>query len=1705
VLDLTGGDEISERELRKWRSTPQQILSELKRTYPNGSESTIRRRLRRGLVIKPVKTFYSSHSQNCLHLSRINRSDPTWETKLKVIDQQAFSSSSTEMPSTDLEHGSEEAQFYPSPSHRGILLHPLSTADHPDSYKSLESKGSCISDWAWYPVLDAIGKFFTDVSLMSASGSGQFPSFLDLNGPVYSDELRKPPRQSPFCIDSGLHEDWIQPLKRLWQVYPSQMLLFIEKQMVMALREVRSKILSADTPPPPWTFWRRPNTPMCGLAPSNCFNPEYSHQLEGNVEMDTDVLSPTLVNELTHRDSQFVVPSRGIPLEPMDALAITVLHRVMAYWEVMKVKVKELAQIIDSLISNTSKQDYFNILMWYLPLNHHQSASSSSSANQASAATGDRLPSASYYSYNPFSLPGQDFDLRFDWIFQLIFRTVILRNYSVRSYLRRACFIYRQLFSLDQPKEVSDMLSLHSFEEDVQFMDENAWQWKFRLSVHHYITSSRVSHELKHYPILYSPLVLPLLASVKDRSRQKQEETLSTRWPILTANHLHAIASRYPPHRLGSSGEKVYVAFSAMHLLEFPLAMPMGWNLLKDLAMSHSRIVEIVQRARRKHATSYILEDLDGSELKDNENEIGSDMDKEKDKNMDKDQNEQQHPGTIWNAPNAVAGYVTPAILSNILMARSNELDDDWSDDSDADYPEDDLDDEHGFADEYGLGGSASIMSDDHSEYEYYDSDEEQTEEGDHRGGGLKRLEGAEEDQHDHDDAAMTMLQEELALHQHGNTDAQLRVKSQSRWSVNGDGSLSVGGVGGGTKKRFPNHYDEDNELGNNKAYSISDGTQIDWSKIDTELVAAVMEGSSREDIARVIARRLGLGASQLPYEIADLIPEALMLRKKKSSRTQQQYQLHQLQSGNFQPSTPHRLPHDRASLHHQHQHHHHIDLPSLAVPFAVPPPPPPFEEDENPSSASLSPSVPILTMTSDCSTSQEVLSAGKAATHSTVRPTHTLIGPNGQTLTLAEPKLDKLYPRLRPSRVTPTAKDVIFQAPFGADSANGLSLPIPSAPAPPSLLIRIRNRSSFRTLTQPFDSDDDGDDDDGDDRDDTDDFEDSYDDVDDDDDDDDDKDDVVGGIQGDHRRAAAERRRGTVGPPFRTKVVYNPDAPAQGNMCLSSVYPFSVASRLHNIKMNDPFEGTTMYKLKSNPASSHSSSSKSSAHHQHHHLQQPPSKSRSSASSIANNTSSNSTLTASAAAAAKLLLSERAKANAAAAAAAGAAHHHQHHNHQTTQNQHLHSASSSARSESLHSHQQQHQHHHQLLSNAPGIADTSKSVDELLEFIEGPSANSTSGKTKGGKKKTGSTPISSSTTTMVSQEEKKNSSPSTAIPSIPTSVDNARSSSPPLSLSSTTATASSQKTSQHDTTSNRTKQETSGFGAKEPLNQVASSKNDSSKGDAHTTTTSTTQGKKESGETTSKAHGSSTSAPTSTSATPMSTKALTSELTAKTVPINQYPEFWNEEDESLNPEQRKALDDEISAFQSLLETSLSSSISQPPIMQPSVSSTDTKKKSSHHQPQQHSLTDANSNSSIHGSNISYVSPKKHRPVTKFGAQMFASIASKSRDDGRNMFKRGHAPTSTTTATTTSSSGTSPPSTAHIQGQSSNTQRSNVNQHETGPQTRRNTQAEQSSTQLPHLATSNGNPSIASPQQTNQYGKSSSQTRAKQTGKKRQR
>ena len=1060
VIDLTGEEAVTPRQLRMWAHTPQQRLSALQNEYPNSSESTLERRMRKGLQIKPQKTFYSSLEQNSLQLTSVQRSKPYWEFDLVLEDE-----AKEEEPATkkDLETIEEEGKwaFSEVPKGRGRLLHPFSTYDHPANFKSLEVESSCISDWAWLPVLDAIVKFFSDVKTITDPNLTEVEVAIMEMSPIgenrfdFRDESAAPTQ--PWCIESGLTEKLVTQLRRLWSLYPSQMTLFVQKQIVTALRDVRAKVMDVSPPPVPWTFWRRPDTPVCGTAPANDFNPENadSWKLEEDWEGE-DILSPTLVAELTQREDFFVVPFRGTPLEPMDALAISVLHRVMSYWEIMKQKIKPLAQIIDKLMLDASQNEQFNMVLFVDPTHREDGKKNP--------------PCMAYYTYNPFTQPCEDTPLQFEWIFRLLFRTVILRHHTVRSFLRRACFIYRNLFSLDQPDEVQMMLRLLDFEHDVKIMDDSAWRWKFRLSLHNYISTSRITHPPSEFPLFYSGVIAPLLSVLKDHPIYRHGDTLSNRWPILTAQHMQYMAQQYP-QEWHSASFKSLTGFSALPSLDFPISMPLEWKLLRDAAITHPRMKSLIARAKRYEPILIDLADLD-SQIRPlplpSRSSVGYDREGEeetaamdalaKEEEAEANEADEDRLRAFFSVPNAIAGYVTPGILSNILKAREQtELDLDWSDDSDADYPDED-DDPHGgyyMSDE---GDSHDSLHSDHSEYEYYDSEADNSM-NDSGGDGtasespedeILRLYGAH-------------LQQNLEAH-HRYQEARLKRglrfgKLARDLDAMGDDQSAI----------------DDSQVG-------FDNYEIDWSKLDSDFVNAVMESSSREEIAKAVALRLGLGENSLQYELAEVIPEALdndsarrfldasyphMLRA--ASSRERSLQISEIASDDSgDEHGPHKHASNRASV---------------------------KKKPNNRQSSSLS------------------------------------SGPAGAST--ASHRQSSQAPS-RQSSVLSHGSDH-FHSPFAGDVQGSHTIPIPSSAPPPHPNSAKKANLMSRALHQRFDSDDEDIDEE----------------------------------------------------ELYTELIYNGDPIpySETSGAASTIhYPYSIAERLHEMRMNDPFEGTSLYKLRMTP-----------------------------------------------------------------------------------------------------------------------------------------------------------------------------------------------------------------------------------------------------------------------------------------------------------------------------------------------------------------------------------------------------------------------------------------------------------------------------------------------------------------------------------------
>jgi hypothetical protein len=1371
VLDLTGEEAPSELEQKNWSHTPQQRLNRLKYEYPQGNEATLRRRLRRSLQVKPVKTFYSSHVQTSLHLSQIDQSHPNWDIDLVSDDQSSSSTDHCENTTIDLTQGptaTPKTNF----DFRGPLLHPLSAAGHPSSFSSVESKRSCISDAAWFPVLDAVARFFSDTTTVSSGITPGFSALMEMEEHGMPNiGSRRPTRQSPFCIESGLNDEWIDQLKDLWSVYPSQMLLFIEKQMVMALREVRTKLLNAASPPPPWTFWRRPDTPLCGLATPNDFNPEspdswkteYGEDGEVNEdissptlgdvvgsELKEDILSPTLVSELAMRQSKYVVPAQGVSLGPMDALSLAVLHRVMNYWEVMKVKIKPLAQIIDSLMNESSKNEYFSSLLWM------------DSRSRSSDPSKPISPSVSYYSYNPFSLPQQEIELGFERIFMLLFRTVILRHYSIRACLRRACFIYRQLFSLDSPQELADMIRIRNLETDIRFMDQNAWHWKFRLSVHHYITSSRVSHDISQYPIIYSPLVMSLLAPLKDSPRQRQGDTLSSRWPILTTNHLQHMTRYFPNHRFGPR-DRIIPGFTPLSQLEFPISMPIEWSLLKGEAMAHPRLMDVIQRARRRHTPLYDLTQIEDSNAAQAATSRAESTTKQSIESNEQatgagaiEPSVDDQFSALFKVPDAVAGYVTPTVLTTILQARLDELDEEWSDDSDADYPEDD-DDPHDWSTEDGGASEDSALTE-HSEYEYYDSEEE--------GGQMN-----EEDEA----AAKTWSFDFLE------GDRNELGHQEGFYKSRGAHSKTMGSSGAGVAAKSSSSSSKAvPDFPNFELPSLGPAT-IDWSVLDAALVETVMEAKSRDEIARLIALRLGISGGNLPYEIADLIPSAFLQKLENDGTGSKRSNKAKKLSSAVSASSAYSAASKRSATS---SHDEEAKLRAAASTTAARP-----SKMTKRSELDIAPLPPIH---GDSSRDEELLAQGNKHPGS-------------------------------------------YQSPFGPEAANGLALPVPSAAPPPHPHSR-RAMLLARTLTQPFDSDDD---------------------------------------------PEADEEE------IPTEVIFNPHLPANHS---SPTYPYSVAARLHNLRMNDPYEGSTMYKLGTTP-----------------NLDEAPQETPQTRAKRAQ------------------VHSVKAQAMMERRAAAAAV--------KNQKSISAHSTPSDPR--------------------VPGIADTSKSVDELLEFIEGPSTKSKATKKKNAK-------------------EEKTATPLPAAPKV----------APNASAASNTS---------QDTGTNGTKQ-------KSTANQSMTTSSALPRSDAPPSAANSAKSAQQTKSKDTTAH-----------VTQPKTDAKTSAARATSAPLSgaDYPEFWSSDDLPLNSEQRKALDDEITNFQKMLEQTFAGPLA-PRLPFSTTNEPVSNAKKASKKPGQ-AIT-AQHAGSIQKATPPVPAPFKTDAPTSFklDSTMFASIASKARSDSRNVFQRSY-------------------------------------------------------------------------------------------------
>lgn len=1186
VIDLTGDEAVTARQLRMWSHTPQQRLNALKSEYPDSSEAVIERRLRKGLQIKPQKTFYSSLEQNSLQLTSLQRSKPGWEFDL-VLDDEALEEEPAPTKETDEPKREEKWAFSEVPKGRGRLLHPFTSHDHPASFKSLEVESSCISDWAWLPVLDAIVKFFSDTRTISDPNLTEVDVAILEMSPLSDQRLgmtHEPLASSPpWVIESGLTEKLTTQLRRLWALYPSQMMLFVQKQIVTALRDVRAKVMDVSPPPVPWTFWRRPDTPVCGTAPANAFNPENpdSWRLEEDWLGD-DILSPTLITELTQREDYFVVPFRGTPLEPMDALAVSVLHRVMAYWEAMKQKIKPLAQIIDKLMLDASQNEQFNMILFMDPTPRDDGQKNP--------------PCMAYYSYNPFTLPLEDTPLQFEWIFRLLFRTVILRHHTVRSFLRRACFIYRNLFSLDQPEEVAMMQRLLDFERDVKKMDDSAWKWKFRLSLHNYISTSRITHAPREFPLFYSNVIAPLLSVLKDHPLYKHGETLSNRWPILTAQHMQHMALQFP-HEHGSGHHKTLTGFSPLLSLEFPIQMPMEWRLLRDAAILHPRMKGLIARAKRYEPILIDLADLD-SQIRplplpsrssvaydrEGEEEIAALDAIAKEEEAEANEADEDRLRAFFSVPSAVAGYVTPGILSNILKAREQtELDLDWSDDSDADYP-DEEDDHNGY---YMSDDGDSHDGSEHSEYEYYDSEAENSLENSIADGTasespedeILRLYGAH-------------LQQNMEAH-HRYQEARLKR-----------------GMKFGKLARDLDSMDSD-QAAIEDAQAALDNYDIDWSKIDSDFVAAVMESSSREEIAKAVALRLGLGEGSLQYELADLIPTALDPENNRRF-------FDSVLAGSLRSSA-------RDRSHHQ--------ISEVDSDDSDPPSDAWRERDEK---RSASKGETHNTHNDSKSSSHHARSSSQTSKSSS----------SGQSKGKSE--------------------ESSFASPFAGDAQGVAAVSVPNAPPPHPQSVRKVNVMA-RALSQRFDSDDE---DDGDEE-------------------------------------------------LHTELIYNGDAAVFNSLLpTASVmhYPYSIAERLHEMRMNDPNEGMSLYKLKMTLG-----------------LSEMESTSRAKPSKPQASTSSTSSVELTASQLQQLKELDRRVQWAEKGLKVGA---------KPT------AAPAPVKPPKP--------------SNVPDISDTSKSVDDLLKFIEGPAA------TKGGKKdkkekKTAATPAApaasntSTASTNTAKDQKKN------------------------------------------------------------------------------------------------------------------------------------------------------------------------------------------------------------------------------------------------------------------------------------------------------------------------------------------------------------
>lgn len=1177
MIDLTGEEAVTARQLRMWSHTPQQRLAALKSEYPTSSDSTIERRLRKGLQITPQKTFYSSLEQNSLQLTSLQRSKPGWEFDLVLDDEAQEEEPSLHKPA-DEPVRAEKWVFAKVPEGRGRLLHPFSTHDHPANFKSLEVESSCISDWAWLPVLDAMVKFFSDVRTVSDPNLTEVEVAIMEMSPLADQRIgmtHEPETSSPsWMIESGLTEKLVTQLRRLWSLYPSQMMLFIQKQIVTALRDVRSKVMDVSLPPAPWTFWRRPDTPVCGTAPANGFNPESPDSWKSEEEWEgDDILSPTLIAELTQREDYFVVPFRGTPLEPMDALAISVLHRVMSYWEAMKQKIKPLAQIIDKMMAETSQNELFNMILFLDPTPREDGQKNP--------------PCMAYYSYNPFTLPLEETPLQFEWIFRLLFRTVILRHHTVRSFLRRACFIYRNLFSLDQPEEVKMMLRMLDFERDVKKMDDQAWKWKFRLSLHNYISTSRITHSPREFPLFYSSVIAPLLSVLKNRPLYKHGDTLSNRWPILTAQHMQHMALQYPHEQL-SAGHKTLTGFSPLLSLEFPIQMPMDWRLLRDAAITHPRMKSLITKAKRFEPLYMVLTDLD-SQIRPlplpSRNSVGYDREGEeetaaleaiaKEEEAEANEADEDRLRAFFSVPSAVAGYVTPGILSNILKVREQtELDLDWSDDSDADYP--DEDDEHGgyYMSEDDEDEDSRELSE-HSEYEYYDSEAEMS-----GGDGTTASESPEDEIWR---LYGTHLQQNLEAH-HRYQEARLkrgmRIGKLARdLDAMGDDQAVIGDAIDEAQAAFDT---------------------IDWSKLDSEFVASIMENSSREEIAKAVALRLGLGENPLQYELADLIPSALDPENNRQ----------------FFETLGHRT---NAALFKA------VRERSLQI----------SEIDSDEDDDDLSPHSHRHQSGSNArrghSKGHESHSSSHAHAHGR-QPSHS---------------------SSKHSKGSGIHGSDTFLSPFAADAQGSTStIPVPAAAPPPHPQSVRKVNVMARALSQRFDSDDED--------------------------------------EGDEE--------------VHTELIYNGDVINYADLSAASAivhYPYSIAERLHDMRMNDPYEGTSLYKLKMTSVMND--------------LSEGPSRRKSHRAPSTSSTTE--------AAPTRIPEFDRRAANTASGAVAK----------QTAPLKPV------------------------KPPHVPDISDTSKSVDELLQFIEGNASSAKGGKKDKKDKKEKKTASATPATAPTAKDEKKN------------------------------------------------------------------------------------------------------------------------------------------------------------------------------------------------------------------------------------------------------------------------------------------------------------------------------------------------------------